>query len=583
MTDYAERFRYMRELGEKRDRENNVLRLVRCGEIEAVDPGAFSDLFPKPVVANFINNAAEDFANSVSTLPTLSCSVGAMRTESDKRRAGKKNKAGHNYWQKSNLERLMVKAADDYDTYSAVPFYIECDFDQQMPLIYPESPIGSYWIKDRLGRVKYYAHCWHETVGELCAKFPDLDDKIRRVESSATPYNSMYEANDRDLVEVVRYCDDKEVVLFLPDRKNTVLVRYANPIGRCPVAIAERHTQRSRYADAVWPQLARNRMRMYVLEAGEKAVHAPLQVPRDVDKVAIGPDAIIQTDGKVGRIPLEVPSSVFAVEQQMQQEIFTAARHPQVRAGESDASVITGRGVAALLGEFDAQIKAAQVELGGALAEATSIAFEMDEKWFPNVNRKIRGILSGESYEETFVPGKDINGSYDADVTYGFAAGLTPAQTTVLMLQLRNDALISRDTFRRNSPVEVDLETEQRHIDQEEFRDSIKRAVDTLGQAVPAMIQSGMDPTPIIQGMAEVIRLRGNGVPIEDAVSQAFAPQAPPEQPAAPPGQEAQGGGPLAPPQEEQGPPDLLQLVASMRGGTPQVSSSVRRSVPLQG
>ncbi|HJX86548.1 MAG TPA: hypothetical protein VJ277_03205, partial [Gemmatimonadales bacterium] len=254
-----------------------------------------------------------------------------------------------------------------------------------------------------------------------------------------------------------------------------------------------------------------------------------------------------------------------------------------VRAGESDASVITGRGVAALLGEFDAQIKAAQVELGGALAEATSIAFEMDEKWFPNVNRKIRGILSGESYEETFVPGKDINGSYDADVTYGFAAGLTPAQTTVLMLQLRNDALISRDTFRRNSPVEVDLETEQRHIDQEEFRDSIKRAVDTLGQAVPAMIQSGMDPTPIIQGMAEVIRLRGNGVPIEDAVSQAFAPQAPPEQPAAPPGQEAQGGGPLAPPQEEQGPPDLLQLVASMRGGTPQVSSSVRRSVPLQG
>jgi hypothetical protein len=321
---------------------------------------------------------------------------------------------------------------------------------------------------------------------------------------------------------------------------------------------------------------------MYILEAAEKSVHSPLQVPRDVDKVAIGPDAIIQTDGRVGRVPLEVPSSVFAVEEQMQEEVFTASRHPKVRAGESDASVITGRGVAALLGEFDAQIKAAQMELGGALAEATSIAFQMDEAWFPHVTRTIRGILSGESYQESFTPGSDINGSYDADVSYGFAAGLTPAQATVLMLQLRNDQLISRDTFRRNSPVEVDLETEQRHIDQEEFRDSIKRAVDTLGQAIPAMIQGGMDPTPIIQGMAQVITLRGNGTTIEDAVAQAFAPQAPPAQPEQPAGPE-QGGNPLAPPQEEQGPPDLMQLVASMRGGNPQFSSSVKRSVPLPG
>ena len=135
MTDFAERVRYMRELGTKRDQENQLLQLVRSGEIEAVDPGGFNDLFPKPVVANFINNAAEDFANSVSTLPTLACSAGAMRTDTDKRRAAKKNKGAHDYWAKSNLSRLMVKAADDYDTYSAQPFYVECNFSMQMPLI----------------------------------------------------------------------------------------------------------------------------------------------------------------------------------------------------------------------------------------------------------------------------------------------------------------------------------------------------------------------------------------------------------------------------------------------------------------
>jgi hypothetical protein len=231
-------------------------------------------------------------------------------------------------------------------------------------------------------------------------------------------------------------------------------------------------------------------------------------VPRDVTKVPIGPDALIQTDGRVGRVPLDVPPAVFTIEEQMQEEVFTASRHPKVRAGESDASVITGRGVAALLGEFDAQIKSAQLELGNALSEATSICFQMDETWFPKVERTIRGTLSGESYQETFNPAKDIAGNYECDVTYGFAAGLTPAQATVLMLQLRNDQLISRDTFRRNGPVELDLETEQIHVDQEEMRDSIKRGIDALGQAIPAMIQQGMDPTQIITAMSNFIKLR---------------------------------------------------------------------------
>jgi hypothetical protein len=581
MADFAERVRYMRELAHGRDSANAIMQMVRAGEIEAVDPGGFNDLFPKPIVANFISNAAEDFANSVSNLPTLSCSVGSMHTETDKKKASKKNKGGHNYWSQSNLPRLMVKAADDYDTYGAVPFYVECSFDKKMPLIYPESPIGAYWIRDRLGRVTAYAKCFMETVGELVAKFPDQAHALRRVENQF----GVQQANDRDLVEVVRYCDDDIIVLYVPGRENTVLTKYANPTKRCPVAVAERHTKRSRYADAVWPQLARNRMRMYVLEAAERAVHAPLVVPRDVDRVPVGPDAALPTDGKVYRVPLEVPSSAFAVEQQMQDEVATAARHPKVRAGESDASVITGRGVAALLGEFDAQIKAAQVELGGALAEATGIAFQLDEAWFPNETRQIRGILSGESYQETFNPAKDIAGNYECDVTYGFAAGMTPAQATVLMLQLRNDQLISRDTFRRNSPIEVDLDTEQRHIDQEEGRDALKRAVDGLGQSIPALIQSGMDPTQIITGISKWITLRGQGVSVEDAIAQAFQPPAPPPEAAAEPAGAADpgaGGGPLSPPPPpDQGPPDLLSLVASMRNGSPQLSSSVKRNTVL--
>lgn len=571
-----DRVLWMKTQAANRDSRMELMRRVRAGDLEMVDPAAFSDLFPKPVVANFITNAAEDFANSVSPLPALNCAAGAMRTDADKRRGSKKNKIGDSYWRKSRLTTEMVKAADQYDTYGFTAFYVEPDLDAKMPHIFVEDSVGAYFIKNRFGRVTHYAKCWREKRGVLRAMYPDVPALV----SSTGGFG------DSDaLLEVTRYCDDNTIVLYVRgDREVAPLATYANKTGKCPVAVAVRHSldheQRGRYDDAVWPQLARNRMRMYLIEATEKSVHAPIQVPFDVSELSIGPDSTIQTDGVVRRVDLNVPQAAFAVEQQMQDEIRVATKHPSARDGVSNASVVTGRGIEALMGQFDGHIKMAQLMLGAALSEATTIAFTVDEAYFGRMSKEIQGIISGESYNESYTPAKDIAGNYTCSVDYGFAAGLGAGQAVVLMLQMLGAGLISKQLVQRNMPISIDVDTEERHIDNEKIKEGLVQGLQALAASIPQMAQQGMDVTAAIRQIAEVIRLHSKGKSLEDAVAEAMKPPEPqaPAEPAA--GAPAQPGAPPGAPQAA-GPPDLMNLIAGLRNGQVVTGSNVQRRTPI--
>ena len=128
------------------------------------------------------------------------------------------------------------------------------------------------------------------------------------------------------------------------------------------------------------------------------------------------------------------------------------ARYPEGRQGVSQGSIVTGRGVEALMGGFDTQVKTAQLVLAEALKQVFELCFEMDEKLFGNVEKTVRGVDAGAPYEITYTPLKDIDGDYTVDVTYGLMAGLNPNQALVFGLQARGDQLISRDFLRRQMP-----------------------------------------------------------------------------------------------------------------------------------
>jgi len=282
-------------------------------------------------------------------------------------------------------------------------------------------------------------------------------------------------------------------------------------------------------------------------------------------------------------------------------ELRNGSRYPEVRTGNTDNSIVTGRGVQALMGGFDTQIRAGQAMFAKTLENLVSKALELDDKIYSDLERTMRGNMQGTPYEIKYKPARDIKGDYTVDVQYGLMAGLDPNRALVFGLQARGDKLISRDFLRRQMPFALDATEEEQMVDIEEMRDSLKNAVAGYAQAIPALASQGQDPADILERVAEIIAGREKGQPIEKVVMEAFAPDEPPAGAdqagieATDPGS-LMGGGPaglnadgtmrgVAPGQQGMGPggrPDLQMLMASLgSGGEPNLQAGVSRRLPI--
>ena len=399
--------------------------------------------------------------------------------------------------------------------------------------------------------------------------------------------------NSERMLEVFRYQDKKELVLFVPERANLVLERAANLLDELPIALAIRpgvdsdENQRGQFDDIMWVQVARARMATFQLEAAQKSVQAPFALPSDVNVIEIGPDATIRSANpeKIRRVALDIPAGVFQETGALDQELRVGSRYPQGRLGQQSGSIVTGRGVEALMGGFDTQVKTAQAVFAETFRHVMSLCFKMDEKLFGDVKKEVRGVTAGAPYEISYVPSKDIAGDYWVDVSYGMMAGLDPNRALVFGLQARGDKLISRDFLRRQMPWDMNVTQEEEKVEVEELRDSLMQAMASYAQALPAMAAQGQDPTKILTAMAAVIKGRQAGDSIEDLVVAAFAP--PPISP-----EEAAAGEPPAPgvpgqapagalPQPPQAPSALQQLAAGLSSsGQPNLSANVTRRQP---
>jgi hypothetical protein len=604
----------MKNNAQGRNTAMNAVRQVRRGMLESISPDSFSSAYPKSLVANFVDVAASDLARSLSALPSLKCSYGQNRTAADKRRGEKKNRIAANYWRKSKLTIRMKWATNQYVSYGFLPMRLEANYTDRRPVIIIDDPMGTYYELDRWMDCVRYARTWRQKAGELAALYADTPEVANRLTTKRGEYGMEYDASD-DEVEVVFYEDDTRCVVFVPERDGLVLNQYDHGLGFCPVKICLRPglelTPRGQFDDTIWIQLARSVLAALSLEAAHKAVQAPIAVPDDITELNIGADAVIQTANpqNIQRIKLDVPQTVFAFDQRLDQEQRIGAGYPDGRMGQANASVITGRGIEELMGSFDSQIKDGQDVIGDGLKDITGMAFKMDVALWPNKVQTINGTLTGESFEVTYTPKVDIGEDTECDVTYGFAAGLSPQNAIVMLLQLRGDGLIDRDTFRRQLPFDLDNDVVQRHLDVERTEDALKEGVfSALGVAGQMMAQGQVDQAlNFFKVAAAIIDGRQKGQDLAGIITTTFEEQA---QEAAQKAQEAaaaqagaggSGGAPGAPGAGGIGPesdglppgvapgqagmgaggmPSIQQLVAGVTGGKANMNASVRKRIP---
>lgn len=531
----------LRRASAERDQRYNNVHDIRSGDIDSVVPGSMPDAWPKPIVANLIDTSARDTAEVMGIMPSINCATGSMTSDKSKKFSGKKTKVANYYVQCSGLNAgRQVVAADMYGTYGMAIYCVEPDFDEMRPHIRVENPMGVYPEFDIFGRLKSYTKVWREPAIRLAAKFPAL----MRVLQSNEVGGARTGWEERE-IEVVKYIDAGRIVMYMPQLGNTIVSTMDNPLGKVFISIGKRpgfdNETRGAYDDAGWVQLAKARFALLGMESAEKAVRASLKLPRDVTHMQVGDDKIIRTDGQVEYVAPQLPPAAFQQGAALEQELRVGARAPQGRSGNIDASVITGRGVEALMGGFNTVVTTGQTVLAEALKGALELCFEMDEKLWPNKKKTVRGTVQGSPFEETYTPKKDISGDYTVDVTYGFGAGDDPARAVVMLLQLRGDQLISRDFFQRQLPMNIDVTQMQEQIDNEQLIDALKQGVMGYAQAIPQMAMQGQDPTEGLARIAKIVDQREKGVPIQDAILKVFTPK---PQPAAPNPAEALGGPP---------------------------------------
>ena len=576
MEQVAARVEALRYRNSERDARNQDVLAVRKGQISQVYPDFFPDGVDANVVANFIDVVARDLSEVMAPLPAVNCS--AANSVSDKARAfaDKRTRIASNYFSHSDLSVQMYSGADWYLTYGFVPFMIELDEEAKMPRIRIENPIGAYPEFDRYGRCVAFAKRYIMTLGELVSQFPEFERELLGANG--------YKQDLYSQVEMIRYYDKDQSLIYLPTKKNLVLSYAANPLGKMMVVVARKPSidgeLRGQFDDVLGIQLLRNRFALLAMEAAEKSVQAPIVLPQDVQELQLGGDAVIRTANPAGvrRVELNIPAGAFTEQSLLNQELRSGTRYPEGRPGNIDASIVTGQGVQALMGAFDTQVKSAQAIFASALRDVISMCFEIDEKMYP-AEKTIRGVDSGSPYEITYKPSRDIKGDFSADVRYGMLAGLNPAQGLIFMLQALGGGLISKDMAMRELPFTVNVTQELEKIEIESMRASLLGGITAMAQAIPAMATSGGDPASIVTKIAGVITARQKGTTLEDAVADAFAPQqpvppvgaapSPVEQPSPVPGAAPAGG---LPPEGPMGmapaapAPDIQTILSTLSG-----------------
>ena len=561
----------------ERDARAGDVLTVRQGKIADVYPDFFPDGVDANVVANFIDIVARDLSEVMAPLPAVNCSSANQVNDRARKFADNRTRIAANYFNHSDLQVHMYTGADHYITYGFLPFIIELDEEAKMPRIRLENPRMAYPEFDRYGRCIAFAKRYTLTLGELVAQFPEYEYQLLGSQG--------YKQDINNLIEIVRYYDKDQSVVYVPTRQNLVLSQANNPLGKMMVVVAKRPTvdgeMRGQFDDVLGIQLLRNRFAMLAVEAAEKSVQSPIVLPMDVQELQLGGDAVIRTANPAGvrRVELTLPQGAFTEQQLLNQELRVGARYPEGRTGNIDASIVTGQGVQALMGAFDTQVKSAQAIFASALRDVIGLCFEVDEVFFDEA-KTIRGVDAGSPYSLEYKPSKDIKKDYSADVRYGMLAGLNPAQGLIFMLQALGGKLISKDMAMRELPFNVNVTQEQEKIEIEDMRNALIGSLQAYTQAIPQMAASGGDPSDIVRKIADVIKSRQKGQAIEDAIEEIFAPQqqvpsagAQPsvEQPSPAPAAASaegalpqEGGAPMEAPEEA---PNIQSLLSSLTSG----------------
>jgi len=151
---------------------------VRQGDISKVYPAMFSEEYPKPLVANFIDVAARDLAEAMAPLPSFNCAATNMVSDSARKAADTRTRIVNHYISASELQIQMYTGADWFNTYGMLPGMVEMDYETNNPRIRLLNPFGTYPEIDRFGRTVSLTQVMASDAETLAMQYPESMTKL---------------------------------------------------------------------------------------------------------------------------------------------------------------------------------------------------------------------------------------------------------------------------------------------------------------------------------------------------------------------------------------------------------------------
>jgi hypothetical protein len=233
---------------------------------------------------------------------------------------------------------------------------------------------------------------------------------------------------------------------------------------------------KSRFKDQISLMVAISRLITAKIAYADRLVNPILWTKGHEASLELGPYVInkLGPNGEMGQI---APPTQFQVDRDIQmlnQFSRVLNRNPEVRQGEIAAkgAYTSAKTLEQLSDAIDTVVGGDWDIIGPGMQRLFTIAFKMDVKLWPGVEKTIDGTMKGKRFMDTYIPQEDIGDRTFIRVDYGFGVG--GYQGFLMHLQAKEAKTMSRRRAMEAMPGVSDVDEELNLIDVEDMDEAGK-------------------------------------------------------------------------------------------------------------
>lgn len=390
-------------------------------------PEEYARYFPKNTPTqkvNLVRLAWDDLATTIGRIPDLRGLV-TNNSNAELQRVGKLEKIGHSYLHSAqpSAKMFMWEYAWWLLAGRACAIVVP-DIENKRPSIELRDPRTCY-----PGAAKTAGNRIVELKDLLFKYEIDLDEaRSRGLKGKTTQATQWGESREARKVKVIEYVDDTYWVIASDGGS---VQRAEHGLGMVPgvfsSAFSPNQLGLSQFEDQISFMVGISLMLSMKMAYLERVVYPITWVRGHQGNLKLGPH-VLQKLGPQGEMGQIAPSATIQVDR----DIATLERYsrllnknPEVRSGEvqQKGTYIGAKTLEQLNEAIDTVIGRNWDIIGVDLQKLLHVCFEMDKRYWGNVEKSISGVKRGSGFYDKYVPNKDIGDYSLLRVDYGFGTG----------------------------------------------------------------------------------------------------------------------------------------------------------------